>query len=211
KSSKEKRDDLNKTARGTDLSLNKLYEKNLVKLLNDDIPLKKEIQLFESLLEMKDRLKSAKEATELHIKVVSTYEGLKGLDDEADAISVEIRKIADESEKYHLEAVSLYDTIDKMRKESDEAHKLLLERYDAMNPMRDRITVLREEIKKIQEEMAPYGEQMDELRVKKDEERKAQMALEAKEKLKSSKRISFDDFKVLIEGNGIELGVSTEK
>jgi uncharacterized coiled-coil DUF342 family protein len=206
KSSKEKRDKLNMSARGTDSSLNTLYEKNLNALMTEDMPLKREIRLFESIFDMEGRLKSAKEATELHIKVVSTYEGLKGLDTEADTISAEIRKLADESEKYHLEAVSLYDSIDKMRKESDEYHKQLLEKYDAMNPLRDGITVLREEIKKVQEEMSPYSMQLDELKSKKDEERKAKLALDAKEKLKSSKRLSFDDFRALIEGNGISIG-----
>jgi len=205
KKSKEQRDELNKTARGTDQSLGKLFEKNLSILLNEDIPLSRETRIFENILEMKDRLKSAKEATDLHMKVVTTYEGLKGLDVEVDGISAEVRKLADESEKYHLQAVSIYDTVDKMRKESDEAHKKLLEKYDEMNPLRDRITALKEEIAKIQEEMAPYSDQFAEIKSKKDEERKAQMALEVKEKLKSSKRLSFDDFKTLMEGNAIAI------
>ena len=206
KKSKEQRDTLNKTARGTDVSLASLYERNLNALLNDDLPLKKEIRLFEGIFEMEGRLKSAKEATGLHQKVVSTYEGLKGLDTEADELSAEIRKLADESEKYHLQAVAIYDSIDKLRKESDESHKQLLEKYDAMNPMRDRITALKEEIKKISEEMTPYSDQLNEVRAKKDEERKLQMAMEVKEKMKSNKRLSFDDFKTLMEGNALEEG-----
>jgi len=210
KKSKEERDKLNQSARGTDSSLNALFERNLNMLLNEDIPLSKEIRLFEGIFEMKDRLKSAKEATGLHLKVVSTYEGLKGLDVQADDISAEIRKLADESEKYHLEAVSIYDSIDKLRKESDEYHRQLLEKYDAMNPLRDRVTALKEDIKKISEEMGPFLEQLGEIKSKKDEERKAQMALDVQKKLKSSKRLSFDDFKTLIEGNGISLAAGSD-
>jgi uncharacterized coiled-coil DUF342 family protein len=49
--------------------------------------------------------------------------------------------------------------------------------------------------------MEPYVEEWDKIRAKRDGEKKAQRAIEAKEKLKTSKRISFDDFRAIIEGD----------
>jgi len=199
KDSKEKRDKLNRSARGTDTSLSSKYESSMDDLLNKDIPLESEIRLFESIFKLAERLEAAKEATEFHKKVVSTYEVIKGLDDEADALSSEIRKIADESEEYHLKAVEIYQQVDEIRKEADENHKKLLEKYETLNPLRDKITALRKDLEGIQELMSPYTDEMDKIRSKRDEEKKAQRAVEAKEKLKTNKRISFDDLRAIID------------
>ncbi len=200
KDSKKKRDKLNRSARGTDESLSTKYDSMLTDLINKDIPLDKEQRLFEAVFKVEERLEAAKEATEFHQDVVSTYEEIKSLDDRADAISAEIRKLADESEKYHLQAVDIYKQVDEVRKEADDYHAKLLEKYDVMNPMRDKITAVNKEIEKIQEEMAPFMGEMDKIKAKREEERLAQRAVEAQEKLKSSKRISFDDLKAIMEG-----------
>jgi len=203
KDSKVKRDELNRSARGTDESLSSRYQRDIDALLNKDIPLDKEVKLFDGIFTLMQRLEAAKEATEFHKKVISTYEGIKGLDDAADGISNEIRSFADESEKYHLQAVEIYGRVDELRKEADEHHRSLLEKYELVNPLRDRITALRGEIEKVQEEMAPYAEEMDKIRAKREEEKKAKLAVEAKEKLKTSKRITFEDFRAIIEGEEI--------
>jgi phosphoserine phosphatase len=202
KDSKEKRDKLNRSARGTDTSLSSKFDSSLVELLQKDISLEKEIKLFNSIFKLMERLEAAKEATEFHKKVVSTYEEIKGLDEKADTLSSEIRQLADGSEEYHLKALEIYKKVDETRKEADESHKKLLEKYETLNPLRDRLTSLRVELEKIQEDMSPYAEEMDKIRAKREEEKKAIRATEAKEKLKSSKRISFEDFRAIIEDDG---------
>lgn len=201
KDSKVKRDELNKSARGTDSNLATRFERDMDSLLNKDIPLDKEVKLFNSIFKLIERLEAAREATEFHKKVVETYEEIKGLDDKADELSAQIRKLADESEKYHLQAVEVYQRVDSIRKEADESHKKLLEKYKVVNPLKDNITAIRKEMEKVQEEMAPFAEEMEKIRAKREGERKAQMAVEAKEKLKTSKRISFDDFRAIIDGD----------
>jgi uncharacterized coiled-coil DUF342 family protein len=168
--------------------------------LNQDIALDKEIKLFNGIFQLMERLEAAREATEFHKKVLSTYQEIKGLDEKADGISAEIRALADESEKYHLQAVGIYGRVDELRKEADESHRKLLEKYAVLNPLRDKATAIRNELAKVQEEMTPYKEELDKIKAKRDEERKAQRAVEAKEKLKNSKRITFDDFRAIIEG-----------
>ena len=200
KESKEKRDLLNRSARGSDATLLTRYERDMDALLNRDIPLEKEVKVFENIFKLIDRVEAAKEATEFHKKVISTYDEIKSLDDKADKISVEIRSLADESEKYHLKAVEIYAQVDELRKKADESHAKLLEKYNLVSPLRDKITALKKEMDKTQEDMNPYLEEQDKIRQAKEGERRAQLAVEAKQKLKSSKRISFDDFRALLEG-----------
>jgi uncharacterized coiled-coil DUF342 family protein len=204
KDSKEKRDLLNRSARGSDLSLVSRYERDMAALVGQDIPLEKEIQIFDSIFKLMDRVEAAKEATEFHKKVISTYDEIKSLDERADKISADIRALADESEKYHLAAIDIYAKVDELRKKADESHAKLLEKYNVINPSRDKITELKKEIDEIQDQMSPYNDEMDKIRAAREGERKAQLAVEAKQKLKTSKRISFEDFKAILDGDGGE-------
>ncbi len=198
KDNKEKRDALNRSAKGTGKTLISRFEHDMDQLMNKDIPLDKEIRLFESVLGLLDRVEAAKEATQFHERVVTTYDQIKSLDSKADEISENIRALADESEKFHLQAVGIYAQVDETRKKADEAHQKLLEKYDVVSPIRDRITALKKEMDDLQEKMSPYLDGIDKIRSEKDIERKKQMAEEAKEKLKSSKRISFDDLRAIM-------------
>ncbi|MBU0762920.1 MAG: hypothetical protein KKD39_07825, partial [Candidatus Altiarchaeota archaeon] len=198
KANKEKRDELNRSAKGTGKTLLSRFDHDMDQLLNRDIPLEKEMKLFEQVVGLLDRVEAAKEATAFHEKVLTTYDEIKSLDSKADELSDKIRALADESEKYHLKAVEIYAVVDETRKNADEAHEKILEKYKILSPLRDRITALKKEMDDIQETMAPYLEGMDQLRAEKDLEKKKQLAEDAKEKLKTSKRISFDDFRAIM-------------
>jgi uncharacterized coiled-coil DUF342 family protein len=201
KDSKEKRDQLNRSARGSDSALISRYERDLDRLVNQDIPLDKEIQLFDNIFTLMDRVEAAREATEFHKKVINTYDEIKSLDERADKISADIRALAEESEKYHLSALEIYQQVDELRKKADESHAKLLEKYTLVNPARDKITEIKKEIDQLQTDMSPYTDELDQIRSVREGERKAQMAVEAKHKLKTSKRISFDDFRAILEGD----------
>ncbi len=204
KQSKERRDELNKAAHGTGKALSKKYEKTLNALLTEDIPLSQEKRFFESIFKIRERLAAAEKANVLHQKVVETYEGLKEVDTEIDGISSGIRALADESEKFHKEAIQVYRSLDEIRKKGDSYHKQLLEKYALIDPLRDTITDLREKIKGVEEKMSPFASELDGIKAEKEAERKTQKASEAKQKLKSSKRISFNDFKAIMEVDGLD-------
>lgn len=201
KGHKEKRDELNREARGTDQSLVQRYGKDMDSLLNKDISLDREIKLFNNIFQLQDRVEAAKEATEFHKKVISTYDGIKEYDDLADKLSDKIRQLADESEKYHLKAIEIYSQVDKIRGEADQCHERLLEKYKIVSPIRDKITAIKKEMESRQEKMLPHLGQMDKLNLGKDVERRAQKAADAKKKLKDSGRISLDDLKALMDSS----------
>jgi len=94
KENKNLRDELNKDSRGTNELLKDIYEKNLKILLNDDIPLKDEIKLFDKVFEIKERLKVAKKADSLHKKILNKYDHIQKLKTELNQIREEIQNIA---------------------------------------------------------------------------------------------------------------------
>jgi uncharacterized coiled-coil DUF342 family protein len=205
KDHKDVRDKLNKTARGTDNLLLNIYTDDLNALLTKDIPLQDEIRIFEKLFEVGERVEVAKQADSIHKKILGSYEHVQNIKHELDQIHEEIQNIAKASQEQHEEAMRVYKDVGKLRKESDDAHKKLLEKYDAMNPLRDQIRVLRDEIKTYQDKLSPYIEDMEKVRTEREHRKLDKEITEAREKLQSSKRISFDDFRLLMEKGEIKL------
>lgn len=202
---KVKRDALNKDSKGTDVMLEDIYRKDINRLLNEDIPPELEIRIFEGMSTLKERMHTARKATEMHKNVVSTYDKVKAYNERSDKISEQIKILAEEAEKNHLQAVELYHRLDTVREESDVCHKKLLEKYTIINPMRDKVAEMKAEEKKLRGEMAPYADRMEKIRRARDKARKAESVSEAKAKLATKKRISLDDFRILLEQDEIKL------
>lgn len=199
------RDKLNKTAKGTDRMLLSLYSGDLGVLLNKDIPLEEEIRIFEKVFELGERVEVAKQADEVHKSIIENYDSVQELKKELDLIHEHIQKIACDSQEYHENAMKIYKDVSLLRKESDENHKKLLEKYDAMNPLRDRVRDIKGEIKTIQEKLSPHLQEMDKIRFERESKKRDRDILEAKEKLQASKRLSLNDFRLLLERGELDL------
>lgn len=203
--SKNVRDELNKAAGGTDQSLLGKYSGDLDVLLTRDIPLSEEIRIFDKLFELSERVEVAKKADTMHQKILSGYDQVQKLKSELDKIHEEIQGIAKASQEQHEEAMRVYKEVSRLRKESDEFHKKLLEKYDAMNPLRDKVNEIRNEIKAYQEKLSPHLDDMEKIRNEREDRKRDKDLTEAKEKLQTSKRLSIDDFRLLLEKGEINL------
>lgn len=201
---KVKRDELNRIARGTNERIQFSYELSFDTLLNKDLPLNDEIKIFDNLFEIRDRFIAAKKANKIHQSVSNTYTNIKNINAELDEIHGKIQNLAQESQKNHENAMRIYKEIDELRKYSDECHGKLLEKYDLMNPLRDNVTSIKNEIKEIREKLTPFVTEIENIRLERDERKKEKDALEAKEKLQSKKRLSLEDFKILLDRNEIK-------
>ena len=65
---------------------------------------KHEIDLFGRLLDLKERLGAAFDANAMHEKLMETYAESKGVFESREDFGSEIGKLAEESQKYHLES-----------------------------------------------------------------------------------------------------------
>ena len=208
KETKGYRDELNRIARAPDTLLTEIYLRDIEKLVEKDMPIEDEVRLFDKIFEVKDRLLAAKKADTVHGKVSSTYEEVKKLNLNIDKINESVQSLAEESQENHQRAMNIYKEIDVISEESTQSHKKLVEKYELMNPLRDQIGSIKEEIKVVQEKLAPFVEEWEKIRHEREERKKSQDALKAKERLQSKKRISIDDFRVLLEKNELELPVA---
>ena len=74
-----------------------IYNRDMRKLLEKEMPLEDEIKLFTKIYEIKERLVAAKKANSIHGKMSSTYEEVKKLNINIDKINESIKGLADSS------------------------------------------------------------------------------------------------------------------
>ncbi|MEZ5335869.1 MAG: phosphoserine phosphatase [Methanolobus sp.] len=196
---KSKRDDLNKQSRGSVENLSKAYAADLDLFWNGDIPLKHEMDLFTRLLDLKTRLGAAFDANEMHKELMNTYEASKEVYESREDFGDEIKKLAEESQKYHLEMIDFYNQADEMRKAADSAHKQISEKYAVTAPIREKIDPLKKKIALLRDDLGVYLEKLNDIQVEKDDKKQEEHLVVAKEKLEKSGRLSLEDLKVLME------------
>ncbi|WP_406661070.1 phosphoserine phosphatase [Methanolobus sp. ZRKC3] len=196
---KSKRDDLNKQSKGSVEALSRAYAADLDTFLNGDIPLNHEIDLFKKLFDLKERLGAAFNANEIHKKLMETYEASKDTFGSNANVGSEIKELAEQSQKYHLEMLELYKQVDEIRKEADLAHTQMREKFTVTAPIREKIDPLKAKVVALREELDVYLEKVNEIQLEKDEKKQEEHLVVAKEKLDKKGRLSLEDLKVLME------------
>ncbi|MDG6243499.1 MAG: phosphoserine phosphatase [Methanolobus sp.] len=196
---KTKRDGLNKLSKGSVETLSKAYAADIDLFLNADIPLKHEADLFERLLDLKERLGAAFDANDIHQKLVETFEASKEVFESREDFGDEISKLAEESQKYHLEMIDLYNQADELRKAADTAHTQISEKYSVTSPIREKIDPLKKKITLLRDELGIYLEKLNDIQVEKDGKKQEEHLVIAKEKLEKSGRLSLEDLKLLMD------------
>ncbi len=202
---KKTRDELNQTARGRLETLGKAYDEELNLFLTADLPLEHEINIFNRLHELNQRLEATKKANEIHSEIGVEYNKAREIYTDMDSLHAQIQTLAQESQKYHEELIAIYKEIDPLRKEADSYHSLLSEKYKGIAPLRKRITAIKAEIPKLRDELGVYLEQMKEIQLAKDEQKNEGKREEAKEKFKKGGRVSLEEFRILVENEDIKL------
>ncbi len=202
---KKTRDDLNTTARGRFETLEKAYSEELNIFLTADIPLEHEINVYNRLLELAQRLEATKKANEVHSEISAEYSRAKEIYTDMDSLHAQIQAFAQESQKYHEEMIRIYNEVDTLRKEADSYHAQLTEKFKNISPMRKKIGALKAEIPKLRDELGAYLEQMKGYQLERDEQKNVGKREQAKEKLNKKERLSLDEFRMLVESKDIKL------
>ncbi|WP_406657941.1 phosphoserine phosphatase [Methanolobus sp. ZRKC2] len=201
---KSKRDDLNNLSKGSVETLSKAYVADLDVFVNADIPLNHEIDLFERLVTMKERLDAAFDANKVHQKLVEAYESSKDVFETHVDVGGEIHELAEQSQKYHLEMIDLYKQVDEIRKDADLAHSQITAKFAVTAPIRERIDPLKAKISQLREELDVYLEKLNDINLEKDEKKQEEHLVVAKEKLDKNARLSLEDLKVLMEKGNLK-------
>ena len=156
------------------------------------------------MLDLKERLGAAFNANDIHEKLMQTYESSKDVFESREDFGSEIGVLAEESQKYHLEMIDIYNQADELRKAADTTHSQISEKYSVTAPIREKIDPLKSRIDLLRDELEIYLEKLKEIQVEKDDKKKEDHLLVAKEKLQKSGRLSLGDLKVLMEKGDIK-------
>jgi uncharacterized coiled-coil DUF342 family protein len=202
---KKTRDELNITARGRLETLEMAYTDELNILLSADIPLEHEINVYNRLLELGQRLEATKKANVVHSEISVEYGRAKEIYTDMDSLHAQIQTLAQESQKYHEEMIEIYNEVDTLRKEADSYHAQLSEKYKNISPLRKKIGALKNEMPKLRDELGAYLEQMKGYQLARDELKNEGKREQAKKKLNKKERLSLDEFRILVESKDIKL------
>lgn len=202
---KKTRDELNQAARGRQETLGKAYSDELNTFLTADIPLEHEINIFNRLVELSQRLEATKKANEIHGEISTEYQKAREIYTDSDSLHAQIQALAQESQKYHEEMIALYKEIDAFRKEADTYHSQLSDKYKGIAPLRKRIGAIKAEIPKLRDEIGIWLEQMKELQLTREAQKNEFKRDEAREKYHKYGRLSLDEFRILVENEDIKL------
>ncbi len=202
---KKTRDELNTTARGRLETLEMAYTDELNIFLNADISLEHEVNVYNRLLELGQRLEATKKANIVHSEISMEYGRAKEIYTNMDSLHTQIQTLAQESQKYHEEMISIYNEVDTLRKEADSYHARLSEKYKSISPLRKKISALKNEMPKLRDELGVYLEQMKSYQLARDEQKNEGKREQAKEKLNKKERLSLDEFRILVESRDIKL------
>jgi uncharacterized coiled-coil DUF342 family protein len=179
--------------------LNKIFSRLLV----DEMPLEREKKLFEDAVELSQKLDIAMKVDEIHSSILSKYSEIAVFEGEINKLSDAIRSTAREAEEKHVESLRIYSELDSVRKQSDDFHHKLISKYEELKPIRDTINGLKDEIKSTEDEMDTVYRTMARSREVSVRKQTEERITEAKERLKNGKRISLDDFRSIIESEGV--------
>lgn len=202
---KKSRDELNISARGRFETLEKAYQEELNLFLTADLPLEHEINIFNRLNELNERLKATRKANEIHSVISVEYARGKEIYTDMDTLHARIQTLARESQKDHEDMIVLYNEIDTLRKEADSYHAQLNEKFKGISPLRKKISIIKAQIPNLRDELGVYLEQMKEFQLGRDEQKNVGKREHAREKLKKDGRLSLDEFRLLVESEDIKL------
>ena len=201
---KAKRDEYNSLSRGRLGVLSQDYLRELDVFLNADIPLAHEINVYERLKELGERIGAARKAEKLHQEVSRTYTACKACSPRIREINGNIRALSDESQSHHLKMVELYQRARALRKEADIYHRRLREKYEEISPIRDKVDTTKYALRLLRTEVSVFLERLGETQLTRKDRKEIEKLEVAKEKLKQSGRLSLEDLKVLMEDGSLK-------
>jgi len=117
----------------------------------------------------------------------------------ADAIYSQLKETFDELQRGHEKAVELYKRIDKLKADADDNHKKFIEAKVNADKVHQSFVGTLGQIKILEKEIKEFDSKIHEGMIRKWLEFKQELSRVAAEKLKSGSKLTFEEFKVLME------------
>jgi len=145
---------------------------------------------------LEEELKSHRKGEELLAQIEETAKDVNALNQQAELKHGELVKMAEESEKYHREMISLVKDAANVKKEADEEHQRFMEVRGKLKEAQQKYLATLLELKATRRQLKEIYRRNG---LEKGEELKKRLEAEASEKLKQGGKLTFEEFKILLE------------
>jgi len=164
---------------------------------NPNITPDREKQIVDQIQVLATELEIIQQADRFHKKLVESRKKVDQLKKARRAISMEIQKLANQSQQFHEEMIKAFNQADEVKKEADEYHAKVVE-------LRDKVREVRKELRDIERKIREYDEKHKELiayklaaRIHSKKDTSFEKAVEALEKFKRGEKLSLDELLLL--------------
>ncbi len=164
---------------------------------NPNVTPEREKQIVDQIQVLATELEIIQQANRFHNKLVETRKKVDQLKKARRAISMEIQKLANQSQQFHEQMIKAFNEADEIKKEADEYHAKVVE-------LREKIREVRKELREIEKKIQEYDERHKELiayrlvaRMRSKKDASFEKAVEALEKFKRGEKLSLDELLLL--------------
>ncbi len=164
---------------------------------NPNLTPDREKQIVDQIQVLATELEIIQQAERFHNKLVESRKKVDQLKKARRAISLEIQKLANQSQQFHEQMIAAFNQADEVKKEADEYHAKVIE-------LRDKIRAVRKELRDIEKKIREYDEKHKELiayrmvaRMHAKKDASFDKAVEALEKFKRGEKLSLDELLLL--------------
>ncbi len=155
-----------------------------------------ERSLMSRIAELEAKLQIQLKNESLKSRLNTLREDIKKLDVKAETSHRELIKLVDESEIYHNKMIELSEESNKIRLKADKAHKKLIEVKNRLKEVQDRYIAVLVTFKSKRKQERETRRREEEAKLKKF---KNHIEETATGKLRRKEKLSFEEFKILIE------------
>ena len=211
RSQKEIRKHLNRTAHASVDELKAEFEASLKTLFQMDLALREEVIMVEMVMDVQRRYNARKDANVLSTDIKKTWKDIKGIEEQASAVTFQIMSLASDGQEEHQKAMELFDRKNELSAESQEYHDNFIALSKEIKTLSRDIDVLSRELDDKYKELKPLLRKLDNLRLVRREQQQLEKLKVAKNKMETTGKIGLEDLKVLLESKALDLGKDKKK
>lgn len=157
----------------------------------------RERQLVDQIQVLATELEILQQADRFHQKFVETRKKIENLKKARNAINLEIKQLANQSQQYHEGMIEHFEKAKEVKKEADEYHAKVVE-------LREKVREARKALREIERKIREYDDRHKELiayrmvaRMRSKKDSNFEKAVEALEKFKRGEKLTMDELLLL--------------
>lgn len=187
-----------KTPRGSRRDMQKEFDEIEWRIQTTSLDMQEEKRLMERVRQLETQLSVYKKIDQ-HVKKISELrKELDPFEAAADAAHKELTGIAERSQDIHAKMMAKIDESKDIKGEADRLHNAYIQAKEQVRPLHEEIKKLTEQKRKLQ---AAVREEDEKKKKRLEQALKEKLGSQAKDKLQRGEKLSWDEFKLLTEGD----------